>query len=316
MAHNYSLRSRGLVPTLATDSLIDLSTNSRQNVNTEQSQTNEENSNPSSLNELGHGMSPGGASLTLGQMRNELEQLRAQKNSHEKLIKRLTQELNVKDDQIHQMSENHGQSIEKLSSQMTQLMNDHQSNAYQSSHRAIPKLPNFSGSSDEKIEVWITQFDEALHFLNDAEKLQELLPKFRDTAADFVFGQLTPEIRRDYHLLASELITRFKKIETRKMYKVQYEKRKQKIGENVQNFAADLKQLYDKAYPGRPRNIRNEDLVEKFMDGLLDDKAKFQVEYHRNPATIDQAVYEVIHYLEVFGQSEKKTSYSATTQSN
>ncbi len=113
---------------------------------------------------------------------------------------------------------------------------DEVSSDYKCRKGYIPKLPNFSGSPSEKIEVWITQFDETLHFLNDAEKLQELLPKFRDTAADFVFGQLMPEIRRDYNLLVSELMTRFNLIETPRMYRLQYDKRKQKLGENVHDL--------------------------------------------------------------------------------
>ncbi len=253
-------------------------------------QAHEGNSNPPSRNGSRHGTT-------------ELEELRAKNAQYKEINRRLTQELNGKDDQI-----------EALSSQMARLM-DEVSSDYNSRKGYIPKLPNFSGRSNEKIEVWITQFDEALYFLNDAEKLYELLPKFRDTAAEFVFGQLTPKVRRDYNLLVSELITRFQKIETPRMYRTQLENRKQRVGESIHDFACDLKRLYDKAYPGRPANVRNEDLVEKFMDGLLDDVARFQVEYHKSPAMIDQAVYEVIHYQEVFGESEKKT-YSPTTQSN
>ena len=34
------------------------------------------------------------------------------------------------------------------------------------------------------------------------------------------------------------------------------------------------------------------------MDGLLDDRARFQVEYTKQPATIDDAVYEVVNFME------------------
>ena len=204
------------------------------------------------------------------------------------------------------MRENHSQSIDKLSTQLAKIMeklstrnrkentenvdkgdqlgahNEKNENLSNMGHqyRAIPKLPNFSGGPDENIEVWITQFDESLHFLNDAEKLQEMLPKFRETAADFVFGQLTYAERSDYQTLLSQLELRFKTIETPRMFRIQFENRKQRVGESVHDFACELKRLYDKAYPRRPWHVRNEDLVLKFLNCFLDQEAGAQVEYH------------------------------------
>ena len=43
---------------------------------------------------------------------------------------------------------------------------------------------------------------------------------------------------------------------------------------------------------------RNEDLLRRFMDGLLNEKASFHVEYIKGPNNIDEAAYEVIHFLE------------------
>ncbi len=173
----------------------------------------------------------------------------------------------------------------------------------------------FSGGADENIEVWITQFDESLHFLNDAEKLQEMLPKFRQTAADFVFGQLTYAERSDYQSLLLQLELRFKTIETPRMFQIQFDNRKQRVGESYHNFACELKRLYDKAYPRRPWRVRNEDLVRKFLNGCLNRKVAAQVEYHQSPKTIDHAVYEMVHYLEIFGPPDSNIQ-PTITQSN
>ena len=96
------------------------------------------------------------------------------------------------------------------------------------------------------------------------------------------------------------------KIETPHMFQNQLENRIQKAGESIQDFASDLKLLYSKAYPGRPRSVRDEDLVRRFMSGLLieNKEAGAQVEYHRSPRTIDPAVYEMVHYLEMIGRPE------------
>ncbi len=219
----------------------------------------------------------------------ELQVLRVQNAQYEEKIKILTQKLNTNED-----------IMQKMNGQMAKLV-------IESRQRAIPKLPIFSGSADENIEVWITQFDESLQFLNDAEKLQEMLPKFRGTAADFVFGQLTYAERSDYQTLLSQLELRFKMIETPRMFQIQLENRKQRVGESYHDFACELKRLYEKAYPRRPWKVRDEDLVRKFMNCILDREAGAQVEYHQCPKTIDHAVYEVVRYTELLGRPKPIT---------
>ena len=61
---------------------------------------------------------------------------------------------------------------------------------------------------------------------------------------------------------------------------------------------AELKKLYCKAHPHRDVQTRQEDLVRRFFDGLLDDKARIQVEFVKNPTSIDEAVDAVVAYVE------------------
>ncbi len=229
---------------------------------------------------------------------SEVQKLRSKDAVNAAIIKMLKQELNVKDYQIEQINEKQkhdDEVINNLTTRMEELMRN-------TRQRAVPKLPDFTGShSDEKFEIWITRFNEALYRFNSSEKLDALLPRLRGIAADFVFDQLSPEIRSDYHALVYELRKRFQTFETPRMYQAQYDRRRQNSGESAHSFASDLKRLYDKAYPRRPRSIRDEDLVRKFFDGLLDRRASTQVEYHKNPSSIDHAVYEVIRYMDIIG---------------
>jgi hypothetical protein len=66
----------------------------------------------------------------------------------------------------------------------------------------------------------------------------------------------------------------------------------------VEDYAAELKRLYDKAHSDRDAATRREDLLRRFLDGISDDRARFQVEYVKEPADIDEAVYEVVNFLE------------------
>ena len=164
--------------------------------------------------------------------------------------------------------------------------------------RGGTKLPPFLGT--ESWEVWINRFEDVATRRGwDMEtKLDALLPRLQGAAGEFVYGQLSKKIRNDYDLLTKELKNRFRKIETRKTFVSKFSRRCQEPGETVEAYAGELKRLYDKAHPHRDENTRREDLLQRFLDGIACEEASFQVEYVKEPITIDEAVYEVVNYME------------------
>ena len=79
-----------------------------------------------------------------------------------------------------------------------------------------------------------------------------------------------------------------------------FSKRNQKQSETVEDYAAELKRLYDKAHPGREDKTRREDLLRRFLDGIADREASSQVEFIcKSLKDIDQAVEEVINYQQL-----------------
>ena len=160
------------------------------------------------------------------------------------------------------------------------------------------KLPPFKGV--EKWDVWFNRFEAVADRLNwtKADKLDELLPRLQGAAGDFVFSQLSKSIRYSYSKLTKELATRFKQVELSKSYQAQFSKRLQKPAESVEDYAVELKRLYDKGHAGRPHSIRQEDLLRRFLDGLADRKISHQVEFVKEPSSIDEAVVEIVSYQE------------------
>jgi hypothetical protein len=79
-------------------------------------------------------------------------------------------------------------------------------------------------------------------------------------------------VLRDYKKLTKELTNRFRVVESTKKFVSQFSNRHQKAGESVENYAAELKQLYDRAHSRRDNNTRTEDLVRRFLDGLTTTK--------------------------------------------
>ena len=160
------------------------------------------------------------------------------------------------------------------------------------------KFPSFDGKEDWK--VWISRFEEIAERRNwdDNMKLDNLLPKLQGRVGDFVFTQLPKYTLRCYTELVKELNSRFRVVETKRAFASKFSQRVQKPNETVEEYAADLKRLYSKAYQQRDAKTRQEDRVRKFLDGLKDNDARFEIEYNKEPEYIDQAVYHAVNFLQ------------------
>ncbi|XP_052238636.1 uncharacterized protein LOC127849933 [Dreissena polymorpha] len=77
-----------------------------------------------------------------------------------------------------------------------------------------------------------------------------------------------------------------------------FSQRDQKQNETAEEYAAELKRLYDQAHKRRDGATRKEDLVRRFLDGLRDVVVRWEVEYVKEPRDIDEAVYHVVNYIQ------------------
>ena len=120
------------------------------------------------------------------------------------------------------------------------------------------KLPVFSGNSSESWKVWFSRFTTVANLNNwdEPTRLSELVQKLQGTAADFVFDELPQEIVCNFQSLVHELSLRFQTVETNRTFRAQFGKRTQRIGESVEDYCAELKRIYDKAYPSRNPEMR------------------------------------------------------------
>ena len=98
--------------------------------------------------------------------------------------------------------------------------------------------------------------------------------------------------------MVKELNSRFRVIETERTYAASFSQRSQCKDETAEVFAADLKRLYAKAYKFRDDRTRQEDLVRRFLDGLKGSEARFEIEFNKEPANIDEPVYHAINFVQ------------------
>jgi len=168
------------------------------------------------------------------------------------------------------------------------------------------KISSFSGSEDWA--TLITQFEVIANRFrwSEEEMLDQLLPRIEGPAAQFVFSQLRQDTLNSYKDLTYELRCRFQPIETARSFASKFSRRSQRQGEKLEDYAADLKMLYDKVHSYRDRRTRQEDLVRRFLDGLLDDEMKFELEFNKDPRTIDEAVYYAVTWVQLKGINRRK----------
>ncbi|CAC5404066.1 unnamed protein product [Mytilus coruscus] len=147
---------------------------------------------------------------------------------------------------------------------------------------------------------------------DDNEKLRELFPRLQGEAGDFAFDQLPCKTLDKYTKLIKELRNRFGVIESSRTYKLQFSRRRQFSGETPEKFASELKRLFDNSYKNRDFKTRQEDLLQMFLLGLQDYKARIHIKLNKDPQTIEEAVHEVITYSETMknpnpDENNKKT---------
>ena len=181
------------------------------------------------------------------------------------------------------------------------MYDDHYGSAYpRRSHFNSPvnvKMHSFTGKEDWA--TWIARFEAVAYRYGwgRKERLDQLLPRMEGHANELVFTQLPPAVVQNYDDLTAELNSRYRKIETARSFAAKFINRTQGSGETVEEYAEDLKRLYDKAhgYRYRDRKSKGEDLVRRFLDGLRDEEIKFLIEYHKEPLSIDEALFHVVN---------------------
>ena len=168
----------------------------------------------------------------------------------------------------------------------------------------MSQLPPFNGKEEWK--VWLNRFEAVANRRrwNNEAKLDNLLPRLQGKAGEFVFSQLSQETLSSYDDLVKELNSRFRVVETQRAFAAKFSQRTQKPGETVEEYAAELKRLYAKAHQYRDATTRQEDLVRRFLDGLRDEEARFEIEFHKEPEDIDKAVYHAVNYIQSKRRSE------------
>ncbi|UYV68110.1 hypothetical protein LAZ67_5003085 [Cordylochernes scorpioides] len=159
--------------------------------------------------------------------------------------------------------------------------------------RNIPP-PTFDGQTS--LEGFRRQF-EAVTLNNgwgETEKVTNLIVALRGPALDLL--QAVPRAdQQSYAMLMRELELRYGEQHLRQVYQAQLKLRRQKVGESLQGFEADVKRLCHLAYPGAPIDFLDQLAAQTFIDGIRD----VEVQRVLRLASFDKSREALVRALEV-----------------
>ena len=169
------------------------------------------------------------------------------------------------------------------------------------------KISPFSVKEDWR--MWIARF-EAIADRNawrDEKKLDNLLPKLEEAAAQFVFVQLLRHLLYNYGELVGELLSGFRAVETSRLFAAEFSGRSRRRGETAEEYATELGMLCGGAQGFRDGRMGNGGPVQRYLIGLRDEEAQLEMEFHEEPETIHEAMFNTVNFVQTRGmQGEKR----------
>ena len=136
----------------------------------------------------------------------------------------------------------------------------------------IVSLPD--SFSDGDIEQWLKKFDLCADAngwnTEDGGTKQKILPTYLKGRAWVVYDRLTAEQKDTYAHLCTALKGVFSPptAERRRLSTRQFKDRNWKAGEPMEVYAGELERLIDKAYPELSAAIRQQQLTDRFIEGM------------------------------------------------
>ena len=131
-----------------------------------------------------------------------------------------------------------------------------------------PKLPIFDGTVSAHFRPWLIQFEAiARHQCwTSGEKVVHLVASLTGPAANMLIGMTMGQLD-DYAFLAARLSHRYDPPEREEAHRAELRVRTRCRNESADEFAENLKNLAQRAYPNADQNMLDNLVVERFREG-------------------------------------------------
>ena len=133
---------------------------------------------------------------------------------------------------------------------------------------SCPKVPTFDGSNTAQFRPWIIQFEAIARHQgwSAGERVVRLVSSLTGPAANLLIG-MTLEQLDNYSCLRMRLARRYDPPEREEAHRAELRARTRRRNESADEFAENIKNLAQRAYPLADQNTLDNLVVERFREG-------------------------------------------------
>ena len=133
---------------------------------------------------------------------------------------------------------------------------------------SCPKVPTFDGSNTAQFRPWIIQFEAIARHQgwSAGERVVRLVSSLTGPAANLLIG-MTLEQLDNYNCLRMRLARRYDPPEREEAHRAELRARTRRRNESADEFAENIKNLAQRAYPLADQNTLDNLVIERFREG-------------------------------------------------
>ena len=138
-----------------------------------------------------------------------------------------------------------------------------------------PKVPTFDGTNTAQFRPWIIQFEAIARHQGwtAGERVVRLVSSLTGPAANLLIGMTLGQLD-DYNFLRTRLSRRYDPPEREEAHRAELRARTRRRNESADEFAENIKNLAQRAYPLADQNMLDNLVVERFREGHGNEELK------------------------------------------
>ena len=131
-----------------------------------------------------------------------------------------------------------------------------------------PKVPTFDGTNSAQFRPWMIQFEAIARHQGwtVGERVVRLVSSLTGPAANLLIGMTLGQLD-DYSFLRARLSRRYDPPEREEAHRAELRARTRRRNESADEFAENIKDLAQRAYPSADQNMLDNLVVERFREG-------------------------------------------------
>ena len=148
-------------------------------------------------------------------------------------------------------------------------------NSSMSRPSSSPKVPMFDGTISAQFRPWIIQFEAIARHQGWTlgERVVRLVSSLTGPAANLLIGMTLGQLD-DYNFLRARLSRRYDPPEREEAHRAELRARTRRRNESAYEFAENIKNLAQRAYPSADKNMLDNLVVERFREGHGNEELK------------------------------------------